>query len=461
MSSGDPAFDAGSPGPQRYRELNNNQRKLAVEMLLSRSTDGRLEWGAISSVAQKMSVTRATISRLWKKASSARSLGVVNSPEINSRKKMRGRKPMYSSPEFRKELKKLPLQKRRLLRKISVNLKISLGTVSRFLHNGTMQAHTSALKPTLSEENKVSRIYYALEMRDPNNIRKFKDMMEYIHVDEKWFYLSKDKERYYLAYGEDIPYRHVKHKSHITKVQFLCAIARPRFDVQKNSWFDGKIGIWPVGDWVPAARSSVNRPRGTMVWKNKNINREVYRVMLIEKLIPAILEKWPTGERDTTIVIQQDGAKSHIKNDDVAFMQALQANGLKAKMTTQPANSPDCNLCDLGFFRAIQAANDEAMATEADLIAAVEKTYRDYPKEEINFTWLTLQSCLNAILECHGGNDYSIPHMNKRGIAQNSNLPLVLDVTPHAMFLTEEENYTSDENYILDSSNDISFESTH
>ncbi|KAL7557667.1 hypothetical protein ACA910_021091 [Epithemia clementina (nom. ined.)] len=110
---------------------------------------------------------------------------------------------------------------------------------------------------------------------------------------------------------------------------------------------------------------------------------------------------------------------------------------------------------------ATTAANDEAMVTEADLIAAVEKTYRDYPKEEINFLWLTLKSCLNAILKCHQGNDYSIPHMNKQGLAQHSNLPLVLDVTLHTMFLTEEENYTNDKNYILDSSNDISFELTH
>ncbi|KAL7566128.1 hypothetical protein ACA910_003899 [Epithemia clementina (nom. ined.)] len=127
-------------------------------------------------------------------------------------------------------------------------------------------------------------------------------------------------------------------------------------------------------------------------------------------------------------------------------------------MTTQPGNLPDLNLCDLGFFRAIQAANDEAMSSEANLIAAVEKTYQEYPKEKINYTWLTLQSCLNAIIDNHGGNDYSIEHMNKPGLERSSNLPLVLDVTKHALFLTEQENCTSNEDYILDSSNDVSFD---
>ncbi|KAL7571433.1 hypothetical protein ACA910_019191 [Epithemia clementina (nom. ined.)] len=159
-----------------------------------------------------------------------------------------------------------------------------------------------------------------------------------------------------------------------------------------------------------------------------------------------------------TITIQQDGAKSHIKNNDTFFAQALEASGIKAKMTTQPANLPNCNLCNLGFFRAIQAANDEAMTSEEELISAVQKTYQEYPKEKINYTWLMLQSCLNEILECHGGNDYAIAHMNKQGLELNSNLPIVLDVTKHALFLTEQENYTSDEDYPVDDSYDMYFE---
>ena len=38
---------------------------------------------------------------------------------------------------------------------------------------------------------------------------------------------------------------------------FLCAQARPRWDNNANQMWDGKIGIWPIGEYVPAARTSV------------------------------------------------------------------------------------------------------------------------------------------------------------------------------------------------------------
>ena len=75
--------------------------------------------------------------------------------------------------------------------------------------------------------------------------------------------------------GEN-PKHCIKHKSHITKVMFLCAIVHPRFNPSANSWWDGKLGIWPIGDWEPAKHKSKNRPRGTLVWKNKAVTKEVY-----------------------------------------------------------------------------------------------------------------------------------------------------------------------------------------
>ena len=50
---------------------------------------------------------------------------------------------------------------------------------------------------------------------------------------------------------------------------YLCAIVHPRFNPSANSWWDSKLGIWPVADWEPAKCKSKNRPRGTLVWKNK------------------------------------------------------------------------------------------------------------------------------------------------------------------------------------------------
>ena len=135
------------------------------------------------------------------------------------------------------------------------------------------------------------------------------------------------------------------YKSHITKVMFLCAVARPRFNTCSNSWWDSKLGFWPIGYWELAERKLKNRPKGTLAWKNKIITKEVYRDLLITKLIPSILdilEKWPRRDwLSRKIFIQQDRAKNHISCNDKIFNDALVEKGINAALYTQAANSPD------------------------------------------------------------------------------------------------------------------------
>ena len=151
----------------------------------------------------------------------------------------------------------------------------------------------------------------ANHFRDPQDPSKYQDKRDQIHLDEKWFFLTREKECYLLVSDKKNPKHCVKHKSHITKVMFLCAVARLRFNMSANCWWDGKLGIWPIGDWEPVQRGSKNRPKGTLVWKNKMVTKVVYRDLLINKLIPAILDKWPRRDRmSRTIYSQQDGAKT-------------------------------------------------------------------------------------------------------------------------------------------------------
>ena len=101
------------------------------------------------------------------------------------------------------------------------------------------------------------------------------------------------------------------------------------------------------------------------------------------------------------------------------------------RVYTSP-NSPDTNILDLGFFRAIQSFNDACPDNEEELIKSVEKAYGEYPWCKLNFVWLTLQSCLNKIIEHDGGNDYKILHMGKESLWRRGRLPEVLHVTPAA-----------------------------
>lgn len=63
------------------------------------------------------------------------------------------------------------------------------------------------------------------------------------------------------------PQRTCKIKRFITKIIFLTAVARPRFDYSRNRFFDGKIGIWPFAVQEEAHRTSKNRTKGTQVTK--------------------------------------------------------------------------------------------------------------------------------------------------------------------------------------------------
>ena len=63
------------------------------------------------------------------------------------------------------------------------------------------------------------------------------------------------------------------------------------------------------------------------------VTKEVYRELLISKLILAILENWPSRDRmSITIIIQQDSAKNHIREDDEEFNNALMEQDINAKL---------------------------------------------------------------------------------------------------------------------------------
>jgi hypothetical protein len=147
-------------------------------------------------------------------------------------------------------------------------------------HPDLLRNHSSALKPSLTDENKLSRVMFVLGKQGENGL--YQNLYDEIHVDEKWFYVTSDHQHYILAHDEPDPHRTTRHKSHIEKVMFLSAVARPRYDFHTRFDWDGKIGIWPVGRMEPAARNSANRPRGTMVWKNESLTRDKYRSMLID-----------------------------------------------------------------------------------------------------------------------------------------------------------------------------------
>jgi len=160
-----------------------------------------------------------------------------------------------------------------------------------------------------------------------------------------------------------------------------------------------------------------------------SVTRDTIRKFLIEKVLPAIKEKWPAEERGRPIFIQQDNAKTHIAVDDPDFCRDAQADGWDIRLMCQPPNSPDLNVLDLGFFAALQALFEKSSPSNIQEIESnVIKAYLEYPVDRSNRVFLTLQGCMIEIMRAKGGQHYAIPHMKKGTLERIHQLPVRLQV---------------------------------
>lgn len=146
------------------------------------------------------------------------------------------------------------------------------------------------------------------------------------------------------------------------------------------------------------------------------------------QVLPAIMQKWPQGA-SKDIMIQQDNVKPHIQDSDPEFRQAATQNGFNIKLVQQPPNSPDCNVLDLGFFKAIQSLQHQtACTTLDDLVKAVAEAFHNLSPVTLNKVFLTLQDCFIEILKVRGHNKYKVPHMGKDALIRIGQLPDNLQV---------------------------------
>ena len=112
-----------------------------------------------------------------------------------------GRAPKYLPELIEEGVKDVPLRKRRTQQKLVMSMGVSKTTVYCWIVASMIRVHCNSLKPILTEDNKWVRFEMALSFRDPANLGKYQDMRDRIHVDEKWFFLMREKERYPLHQG--------------------------------------------------------------------------------------------------------------------------------------------------------------------------------------------------------------------------------------------------------------------
>ena len=151
--------------------------KRALGLLLAQLENGVLPWGSFTIVADEIGVSRSTISRLWWQTRRACEQSLILTPEIASQNNSRANCLKYSHAEFCQGLKEIPRRCRKTYRSTAKAMGVTLSTVQRMLlHRDVCHVHTSSLKPTLTEENKMSRMELALSFVDKNNTSKFENM---------------------------------------------------------------------------------------------------------------------------------------------------------------------------------------------------------------------------------------------------------------------------------------------
>jgi len=358
----------------RRKEMSEDLRKQVYQALLARSNNGILHKKDTQIIADRFDLHLRTVQRIWRRGKTqlANSVPVV----VSSLKKGRvGRKAI---PIDLEALCDIPLKERMTIQDVCAKLNISKWKVQRYLRRGLLRRHSSSIKPYLTEGNKKTRLKWCIDMieRGLSGDPRFKDFFDFIFIDEKWFYLTQKSKKYYLLSEEDDPHRTCKNKNYIPRLMFLCVCARPRFR-DGECIFYGRIGCFPLVTYEPAQRSNAitGRVRGDMIMKPiTSITRDVIREFMINQVLPAIRAKWPREDVGNPIFIQQDNAPSHLKLDDPFFCEHAKRDGFDIRLISQPPNSPDFNILDLGFFLAIQAIQYKKNAkTIQDLVPAVQQ----------------------------------------------------------------------------------------
>ncbi|KAF0697112.1 Aste57867_12178 [Aphanomyces stellatus] len=251
------------------------------------------------------------------------------------------------------------------------------------------------MKPALTDANKRRRLKWALDrIHGDDGLKCVDPMFDTVHVDEKWFFISRVKKTVYGVPEKKVKQRSCKAKRFILKVMFLSAVARPRWDHDKDEWFMARL----EHDTLPKSFSPSEEAVAVML------------AMLIDKVIPAIHANWPRGVSNK-IKIQQVNARPHVPPLDMDVVAACTSNGWDMEVVFQPPNSPDINVLDLGFFRAIRTLQLEELSSSLEeIVDATEAAWEGVSMQTLDKNFISLQCCIQEVIRARGAttiNDYS------------------------------------------------------
>ncbi|KAF0722802.1 hypothetical protein Ae201684P_015971 [Aphanomyces euteiches] len=209
------------------RELDVAFKLDVVRHLYGEMTGGKLSRGAIYRAAAIYKVHRVTVGKIWRDCHAGRA---------DPQKKGRcGRKKIYTQDAVTEIVKEVPQKQHTTMRDLVEASGLSMGTIERNTKLGTLRRSSSRLKPLLTETNQLMRLIFScshVQRSTPSTIEEtnetsalencqFLDMMDIVHLDEKWFNADKKCRKVYLTKNEEVPKRSCKSTRFLPKVMFL------------------------------------------------------------------------------------------------------------------------------------------------------------------------------------------------------------------------------------------------
>ena len=310
-------------------------------------------------------------------------------------------------------------------------------TLHKYAKKLNVRFGKSFVKPLLKPIHLINRLRFILgELEEAGEGAEIGDYQltpfeNVIHVDEKWFYATRQHRRYrHFPGDEHFPDEEAQHKNAIQKIMFLCAVGVPQQPPPPYAYFDGKIGMFPLVDEILAKRNSVNRPAGTPILSPLSLTAEEYLIQITQPggLLDKIKDKMPWMQ-NFTIKIQHDNAKPHVgKGNDFYLNVAGYEDGWDIKLFTQPSQSPDLNVLDLSLFHSLQRGADKIRGpgkTLVDIRNSVLEYWNNFDAAKLLRSFAVLAEIKRQILLAGGKNTYKIPHSKIREREKEGVAPVI------------------------------------
>ena len=183
-------------GTKKRMNLTLTDKTAAVHDLLARSDNGVLRRGAAGEVGEKYGNTGRAMLNLWKRYQQQKAAGVAV-PDVSCRRKGNNKRDLSQQKEA---LQSIPLKLRTTQRSVAASIDLPKTTFRRRMKNLGVKSYSRFLKPALTNACKLDRLRWARSFvsTSAGGTRKFKGMGNVVHVDEKWWYLCQENQRYYV-----------------------------------------------------------------------------------------------------------------------------------------------------------------------------------------------------------------------------------------------------------------------